>query len=455
MSLCYRTRVKMTDDGPYVWKIIIDFPVEVTEEEASADKFNVFCARRYGLGEDVIRLKKENGDILSQGYAKIKKAYPSDINGNRVTKGNYVTLEMWIGAKNPMTNPMAAAHGTMKTLIFLDYRITLIGEVAGESGLVFDKFTGSDMRFLKGWKHGVSSFDQMPLQYGFWEPDRAYNEKLPLIIWLHGAGEGGKDPMAAYAGNNVISLSTQKIQKYFEMGACILVPQAPTRWLDPGDEPPAGMTFIGNENLAKAQLTAERNNSGKDSMDKIMWYITKKGYSIYTEGLKALIDEFIEDRPYIDRDRVYLGGCSNGGFMTMRMMLSYPEIFAAYFPVCEAYYDAILTDEDINKIKDYNIWFVHTANDRAAIPEMCILPTMRRLKEAGADNVHCHYFDRILDDTGDFDDEEGNIFEYNPHYSWVYALKNHVWLDFDGKPVTIDGREVTLFDWLSQQRRKR
>ena len=141
--------------------------------------------------------------------------------------------------------------------------------------------------------------------------------------------------------------------------------------------------------------------------------------------------------------------------MTMRMMLSYPEIFAAYFPVCEAYYDAILTDEDINKIKDYNIWFVHTANDRAAIPEMCILPTMRRLKEAGADNVHCHYFDRILDDTGDFDDEEGNIFEYNPHYSWVYALKNHVWLDFDGKPVTIHGREVTLFDWLSKQRRKR
>ena len=174
---------------------------------------------------------------------------------------------------------------------------------------------------------------------------------------------------------------------------------------------------------------------------------------MYTEGLKALLDEFIADHPDIDTDRVYLGGCSNGGFMTMRMLFSYPEMFAAYYPVCEAFYDAIISDDDIEKIKNYNIWFTHAANDPAAMPDMCILPTIERLKKAGAPNIHCHFFDKIVDDTGDFDDEEGNAFEYNAHYSWVYALKNHVWLDFDGNPVTIDGKEVTLFEWLSHQKR--
>ena len=49
-----------------------------------------------------------------------------------------------------------------------------------------------------------------------------------------------------------------------------------------------------------------------------------------------MIDEFIDLHPDIDRDRVYIGGCSNGGFMTMRMLLSYPDFFAAAYPVCEA-----------------------------------------------------------------------------------------------------------------------
>ena len=37
--------------------------------------------------------------------------------------------------------------------------------------------------------------------------------KLPLVIWLHGAGEGGTDPRIAYTGNKVVNMSSPELQK--------------------------------------------------------------------------------------------------------------------------------------------------------------------------------------------------------------------------------------------------
>lgn len=46
----------------------------------------------------------------------------------------------------------------------------------------------------------------------------------------------------------------------------------------------------------------------------------------------ACIEEFVElHKDQIDADRIYIGGCSNGGFMTMRMIVDYPKYFAAAY----------------------------------------------------------------------------------------------------------------------------
>ena len=55
----------------------------------------------------------------------------------------------------------------------------------------------------------------------------------PLVIWLHGAGEGGTDPTIAYTGNKVVNLSGPEIQAKLG-GAWILAPQTPTMWMDDG-----------------------------------------------------------------------------------------------------------------------------------------------------------------------------------------------------------------------------
>lgn len=86
---------------------------------------------------------------------------------------------------------------------------------------------------------------------------------------------------------------------------------------------------------------------------------TKDGSSKYTEVLDALIGAFVDAHPQIDRSRIYIGGCSNGGFMTMKQIIFNPSRYAAAYPVCEALADAFISDEDILKLKDLPIWFTH------------------------------------------------------------------------------------------------
>src|SRR5690625_3165245 len=152
-------------------------------------------------------------------------------------------------------------------------------------------------------------FGNIKLSYDFYKP-KQIDINQPLIILLHGAGEGGTDPRIALYGNKVVALASEKIQSYFD-GAYVLVPQAPTMWMDSGE--------------------------GE---------YTKTGQSKYTKALVALIKEYM-DKKSIDRDRIYLGGGSNGGYMTMNLLLENPELFTAAFPICQAYASEWVSDEKL------------------------------------------------------------------------------------------------------------
>jgi poly(3-hydroxybutyrate) depolymerase len=50
-----------------------------------------------------------------------------------------------------------------------------------------------------------------------------------------------------------------------------------------------------------------------------------------------LIREIITEmarRNNVDRDRIYVAGCSNGGYMSMKITAIYPDLFAASVPIC-------------------------------------------------------------------------------------------------------------------------
>lgn len=419
MNKTYRTIIEITDFGPYITKIILPLPGIVKSEALCADTFSVYVERRDRKTGEVLCLRKDffsQETAPSKGYCEVLSAYASDSEGNRTDEGSFATLELAYGPMHRLSS--ALAHLQHNTYVFSDFLIVQVKTIQNEkdafTGLIYDTFLSGRMEQAKGWIDRESTYAEMPMRYGFYTPNIG-SGKRPLIIWLHGAGEGGFDTSIAYTGNKVVNLSSDKVQKIFG-GAYILAPQVPTMWMDDG--------------------------SGQ---------YTQSGKSKYVEALKALIDEFVSVHSDIDVNRIYIGGCSNGGFMTMRMIIDYPGFFAAAYPVCEALYDAVITDRNIEDIKNTPIWFTHAKNDTLVKPEITVLPTYKRLIEAGAPNVHFSFFEKVTDTSGLFKDAAGNPYEYFGHASWIYMLNDECRLDFDGSPVKAAGREVTLLEWLAMQ----
>ena len=266
--------------------------------------------------------------------------------------------------------------------------------------------------------------DGKTLTYKAYETSALANDGVanPLVIWLHGMGEGGTDPDIALLGNDVTNLGESKVQSHFvkdqQAGAYVLAVQTPTMWMDRG--------------------TGD-NNGGV-------------GHSVYTTALKSTIDKYIADNGDIDSSRIFVGGCSNGGYMTMEMAITYPDFFRAYYPVCEAYSDSFVTDADIAKLKGLSIWFTHAANDTTVDPTAFTIPTYQRLIEAGATDVHLSLFENVVGNEGNDHNE------YQGHYSWIYVLKDEVLKDQadpasisvpSSRDVLVGGSPVSLWGWMA------
>ena len=262
--------------------------------------------------------------------------------------------------------------------------------------------------FVKG---SFTASDGVCLQYGSFTPPEAEAGKRPLIIWLHGAGEGSwfatQDANIAIIGNKVVSFADKEMQGLMK-GAYVLVPQAPTMWMDDG--------------------------SGA---------YTKDGSSMYETAVFELIERYLADHPNVDRARIYLGGCSNGGYMCMRMILSRPDFFAAAFPVCQAYKPDWISDTQIKSIAHLPLWQVHAKND-GVVPFAGAESTYERLIAAGAKNAQYTWFETMEDLSGLWQDEEGKPWKYDGHWSWIHVFNNFATSE-------IAGKKLSLFAWLAEQ----
>ena len=427
MSSYYQI-IDVTDFGPYVTKLILAIPRTVKADEICEKQFSVFVEIVDKKGRPVLMPKDFiHRDVLfpSRGYRPITQAYVCDLEGNAADEGDFVALEMPYGPIYKCSAALASDVTSMNGFNYYvvhNYTVTQIADIGTDDtvikGLVFDQLAGVRNPKRERFHHGTSSYKKQPLNYGYFVPQMKEG-KRPLIIWLHGAGEGGQDVAIAYSGNKVTELTEDWVQKKFG-GAFVLAPQCPTMWMDDGSH--------------------QYGNSGK---------------SMYTKALKALIDEFIAQYAYaIDTDRIFIGGDSNGGFMTMRMLMSYPDYFAAGFPICEAMLDARITEEDIEHLKQIPLWFTHGKADPVVAPDRYVVPTYQRLLAAGARNCHFTFWDEILDLYTGWDTPDGKPFKYFDHFAWIPMFNDACTTDYDGSPVTLDGRETTIFHWIAAQKKQ-
>lgn len=356
----------------------------------------------------------ENEELVNEEVPVLEAVY-TDEQGNPVSgSSEYVGLTLKIGPDYQATNPFyfdaeAFANSKVDMQFTIRDSSTSWSTLGNQYKLIVDDFEQSQFAYED------SKYGDMNLSYASYAP-KEDDKKNALIIWLHGMGEGGVDPELVLLGNEVTNLASDPIQGYFD-GAYVLAPQAPTFWLDQGD---------GN--------------------------MTIDGTSMYSESLFALIEDYVKNNPDIDMDRIMIGGCSNGGYMTMRMVIDHPEYFAAAFPICEALYNDYVSDDDIQKIKHMPIWFTHAIGDDLAEPDYITIPTYERLKEANALNVHFTLFDNVQDTSGKYMQEDGETpFAYHPHFVWINTLNDKAMMDYDGMPVYANGEPVTIFQWLSLQ----
>ena len=401
----YRSVTEIHDWGAAITKLIVKIGKPVPKQSITKDTFKVHVTR----SDDRL-----GSPLLEEGYREVTNANVADQNGNPAVRGKYVVLEMKIGPTVSLGSPLNYYAGSNKW-IKSDYTITQekgikinAGKFGTISGLVIDTFAGETREIVDDFSSGQATYKDVTLTYADYAPAKD-KKKNPLIIWLHGGGEGGTDPTIPLSANKATSFATESIQSYFN-GAYVLVPQTPTRWMH-------GF-----------------NTGGAD------------GTSIYQEALMSLIKDYVANNPDIDPNRIYIGGASNGGYMTMLMVRDYPGYFAAAFPVCEGLNNSLVSDEDILNMSQTPIWFVHAKNDQTLPPESNAIPTYNRLLEAGDENVHLTLFDNVQDTSGLYKNADGTPYEYNGHWSWIYVYNNEV-------EKTTNGETTSLMEWLAAQSR--
>jgi len=401
----YTLIIEGFDWGPAVSKVVLH-GVQASKDTGVAD-FEVFVTRSTSLGEIPA--------AQASGKRSIVYTYPSDEKGNRVENGPHLTLVLAVSPINPLGSGIQYLRmGNRASNVWIDYGVTV---VHGKTGKIWNQETARIRPIVDEFDlNGTFTHEGTTLSYGAFSPKKI-TTKAPLIIWLHGGGEGGTDPTIALMGNMAFNYASPEIQTLFGEGAFVLAPQTPTFWMNAGE----GMT--------RGQVN-----------------------DIYNAAVFALIDDFVRKNPQVDPTRIYVGGCSNGGYMSLKLILEHPSFFAAGYISALAYNNEFISDAQVQSLKQTPIWFVHAKDDSTTKAAETVLPLYDRLKNAGAKNVYLSLYDNVTDVTGFYG---GKDFHYNGHWSWVYSHANVARTDKDGSPVLLNGRPVTIMEWTAAQKRKK
>lgn len=424
-------------DNVYDWgtsttKLIVDLGVNVLSGSVQIDSFAVTARRSDTRLED---------SVVAEGTLELSAAYVSDEEGNPVNQGQYATLIPVIGPNVPIsmalnyTDDPTAGRG-LNAWTENEYTITLQNPIGEIDSLVATSMSHYSRDMIDQFEYSSTSYDDdeygtLDLNYAYFTPE-ADDGQNPLIVWLHGGGEGGTDPTIPLAANRAAAFASDEVQAHFD-GAYVLMPQAPTAWM----HGPAGLQAISEK---------------------------KDAVSIYTRATQDLVENFVAGQPDIDRDRIYLAGASNGGWMAVRLILDYPDYYAAAVPVAQIINLNDVSEDELERIVDVPIWLVTAATDTTVEPEQFSVPLYNKLRLLGAKNLHMSYLERVIDRSGDYVSDDGSPYEYSGHWSWIPTFNNHLaYIEGEGGQLhgsianstdSVEGNKVvSLMEWLAAQSR--
>ncbi len=162
------------------------------------------------------------------------------------------------------------------------------------------------------------------LPYQLLKPTGSRSGKLPLVLFLHGAGERGTDNTAQLKNGTKLYLDHDNQLKF---PSYVVAPQCPPnkQWVDM----PWG---------------ADKGTQPEKPSESMQLVI-------------ALLDSLEKELP-IDTDRVYVTGLSMGGYGTWDLVTRFPNRFAAGAPVCGGGDEAVA-----GKAAKVPLWVFHSDDD--------------------------------------------------------------------------------------------
>ena len=162
------------------------------------------------------------------------------------------------------------------------------------------------------------------------------NEKYPVVLVLHGAGERGDDNEAQLVHGSDLFL---KAENRKEFPAIVIFPQAPK-----------------DDYWAKVEV----------KRDTMPFQFDFKNTEAPTKSLNLVMKmmDSVVQQDFVNKNKVYVGGLSMGGMGTYEIIYKKPEMFAAAFAICGGANPGIAEDYP----KGFNIWIFHGEKDDIVPP---------------------------------------------------------------------------------------
>lgn len=388
----YSLNAKIFDYGQNIVSIEINTKGKgknIQNKQIAKDTFKVFAKGTLPKDAGIVLDEKTKSLGIFEVEREIENIFVND-------KGNIV-INLKYGKDVAGANTLSYVTGDVSrnVLMNLEYRVEQKKEIKGYKTGFYRRGKIVDEEADKF----VAAKSKSGMNYQYFKPvNKDDGKKHPLIIWFHGNGEGGykdyrNNVSQKLANRGAVAFAEDKTQKIFD-GAYVVAPQADDTWY---------------------------NNYSKG----------------YIKSVKAMIDEFASENN-VDKNRIYVFGASAGGYMSFRMMIEYPNYFAAFSTSAAALDKAATsggvatTTQDLMKIRNKPLWMVHAQNDPTISYENTSKRVYDVLSKYGA--ILSSYPNVKIDGT-----------EYNGHWSWIYSLRN--------MPVNDKGEH--LFEWMAKQRLKK
>ncbi len=225
------------------------------------------------------------------------------------------------------------------------------------------------------------------LVYRLFTPETE-EEKVPLILYLHGAGAIGDDNITHITTKDAASFVTEEMQ---ELHPCyVLAPQLPERYTAAGESP-------ADEQSAKGWTDEE-----------------------VQEALMETIEEIAGTNGNVDMDRIYITGHSMGALGVWGMIAAYPDVFAAAVPISG------LWDGSVDDLVDLPIWIFHGEKDEV-VPVDRETMLRDRLEELGGNVRMTIYTDEDFAAAGVTDPHGANVPTYSDQemFDWMFDQKRN------------------------------